>query len=163
MSTLAGPVIAPADERHLDALMAVMRTSFVADFGEAWSAPQLLGTLGLGSSFARRAINSREETIGFTLARAAGPEVELLLIAVNPLQRGKGVGRLLLEAACRDSWRRGAGEIFLEVRENNAAARGLYSQVGFVDIGRRPNYYVGSAGQRFAAITMRRNLAILSA
>ncbi len=143
--------------------MAVMRTSFVADFGEAWSAPQLLGTLGLGSSFARRAINSREETIGFTLARAAGPEVELLLIAVNPLQRGKGVGRLLLEAACRDSWRRGAGEIFLEVRENNAAARGLYSQVGFVDIGRRPNYYVGSAGQRFAAITMRRNLAILSA
>ena len=163
MSTLAGPVIAPADERHLDALMAVMRAGFDPDFGEAWSSPQLFGTLGLGTSFARRAINAQDETIGFTLSRAAGPEVELLLIAVEPRRRGQGIGRLLLETACTDAWRRGAGEIFLEVRENNTPARALYRQSGFVEVGRRANYYTGSNGQRFAAITMRRNLALLSA
>jgi [ribosomal protein S18]-alanine N-acetyltransferase len=158
MSTLAGPVILPADERHLDALMAVMRASFDTSFGEAWSALQLAGTMAMPSSFARQAIDARGDVTGFTLCRAAGPEVELLLIAVEPRRRTRGLGQLLLEAACRDAWRRGAGEIFLEVRENNAAARALYRKSGFVDIGRRADYYAGSAGGRFAAITMRRQL-----
>ncbi len=159
MSTLAGPVIAPADERHLDALMEVMRASFDDEFGEAWSALQLAGTISLGSSFARQALDTAGATIGFSLSRAAGPEVELLLIAVCPGQRGGGIGRMLVETACLDAVRRGAVDLFLEVRENNAAARGLYRRSGFVDIGRRANYYIGSDGQRYAAITMRRSLA----
>ncbi len=162
MSTLAGPVIAPADERHLDALMEVMRASFDDEFGEAWSALQLAGTIGLGSSFARQALNAAGNTIGFSLSRAAGPEVELLLIAVRPAERGNGIGRTLIETACLDAVRRGAIDLFLEVRENNAAARGLYTRSGFVDIGRRANYYMGGDGQRYAAITMRRCLTDLS-
>lgn len=158
MSTLAAPAIMAADERHLDALMVVMRASFEPDFGEAWSALQLAGTITMPSSFARQAIDARGLATAFTLCRAAGPEVELLLIAVDPRQRRSGLGRLMLETACRDAWRRGAGEVFLEVRENNLSARGLYQKAGFVDIGRRADYYAGSEGMRFAAITMRRQL-----
>ena len=158
MSTLAPPVIAPADERHLDALMNVMRASFDAEFGEAWSMLQLAGTIGLPNSFARQAINSHGIATGFTLCRAAGPEVELLLIAVDPQERGLGTGRLLLENVCRDAFLRGASEVFLEVRENNHAARALYRKAGFVDVGRRPDYYAGSTGERFGAFTMRRGL-----
>lgn len=158
MSTLAGPLVAPADERHLEALMTVMRVAFDPAFGEAWSALQLAGTLGMASSFARQAIDARGNITGFTLCRSAGPEVELLLIAVNPVERGEGIGRLLLDTACRDTWRRGAGEIFLEVRENNAPARALYQSAGFIDVGRRGDYYAGAAGGRFDAITMRRRL-----
>lgn len=158
MSTLAPPFIAPADERHLDALMAVMRASFDSSFGEAWSALQLAGTLGLPNSFARRSIGSTGNVTGFTLCRAAGPEVELLLIAVHPDQRGNGIGNLLMGQACHDALLRGASEIFLEVRDNNQPARSLYQQNGFVDVGVRPNYYTGATGARFGAITMRRGL-----
>ena len=158
MSTLAGAIITHADERHLGALMTVMRASFDPHHGEAWSTRQLGGTMGMGSSFARQAVGVGDVTIGFTLCRAAGPEVELLLIAVHPQERGHGLGHLLLQTACNDALQRGASEVFLEVRENNAAARGLYQRSGFIEIGRRADYYAGSSGDRFAAITMRRNL-----
>jgi ribosomal-protein-alanine N-acetyltransferase len=35
----------------------------------------------------------------------------------------------------------GAEEIFLEVRESNAAARALYAGFGFREVGRRARYY----------------------
>lgn len=162
MSTLAGPAIIFADERHLAALMAVMRVAFESRYGESWSALQLAGTMGMTSSFARQALGPDGTARGFTLCRAAGPEVELLLIAVDPAERRKGYGFSLMQAACDDAYRRGASELFLEVRENNTAARHLYSRTGFVDVGRRPDYYSGSAGERFAAITMRRQLGDLS-
>jgi ribosomal-protein-alanine N-acetyltransferase len=158
MSTVAGPAIVMADERHLDALMTVMRASFDAIYGEAWSALQLAGTLGQPGSFARQALDHRNVAAGFTLCRVAGPEVELLLIAVDPQHRGQGIGRSLLETVCNDAYRRGASDLFLEVRENNLAARALYQQCRFVDVGRRADYYAGSAGDRYAAITMRRRL-----
>ena len=162
MSTLAPPVIAPADERHLTALMAVMRDSFDSNFGEAWSALQLAGTLGMESSFARQSIDQRGTCVGFTLCRAAGPEVELLLIAVHPDKRGSGIGKLLIEKACHDAFLRGASEIFLEVRDNNHPAQSLYRRSGFVDVGQRPDYYTGVTGERFGAITMRRGLDSLT-
>lgn len=159
LSTLAGPVVTFADERHLEALMDVMRASFDAAYGEAWSALQLAGTLGQSTSFARQAVHDHDAVAaGFTLCRTAGPEVEVLLIAVRPEQRGRGVGALLLDTACNDAVKRGASEIFLEVRENNLSARALYRKTGFVDVGRRPDYYAGSLGDRYAAITMRRQL-----
>jgi len=159
MSTVAGPAILAADLRHLDALMLVMHSSFEPHFGEAWSARQLSGTLELASSFARQALAEGDTTIGFSLCRSAGPEVELLLIAVCPELRGRGIGRLLIDKAADDAVRGGADELFLEVRENNLAARRLYKSAGFFDVGRRPDYYAGASGARFAAITMRRRLA----
>lgn len=162
VNPLVSPVITSADARHIDALMAVMRASFDPAFGEAWSALQLGSTLALDSSYARQALDSAGTAQGFTLSRSAGPEVELLLIAVHPGQRGNGVGRALLQAACQDAARRGALEIFLEVRENNHAALGLYRRAGFVEVGRRPEYYTGLTGSHFAALTMRRNIDYLT-
>ncbi len=158
VSPIAPLVVAPADARHLDALMVVMRASFDPAFGEAWSALQLGGTLALDNSFARQAIDAAGVAQGFTLSRSAGPEVELLLIAVHPGQRGAGLGRALVHAACHDAAVRGALEIFLEVRENNQAALALYREAGFLEVGRRPDYYAGAMGTRFAALTMRRRL-----
>jgi ribosomal-protein-alanine N-acetyltransferase len=158
LSPDAAPEIVGADARHLEALMVVMRASFDPAFGEAWSALQLGGTMALDSSFARQAIDAAGVAQGFTLSRSAGPEVELLLIAVHPGQRGLGLGRSLVHTACHDAVLRGAEEIFLEVRENNQAALALYRQAGFQEVGRRPDYYAGASGARFAALTMRRRL-----
>ncbi len=156
MSSLADPMIVAADERHIDALMQVMRSSFDSRYGEAWSALQLGGSLAMTGSFARQLLSARSDIAGFTLCRSAGPEIELLLIAVAPSHRGQGLGAMLVQAAIKDAVQRGASDIFLEVRENNLAARSLYRKAGFIEVGRRANYYAGSGGDRFAAITMRR-------
>jgi [ribosomal protein S18]-alanine N-acetyltransferase len=159
MTILTRPQISHADARHLDALMAVMTGSFDPLYGEAWTASQVAGSLLLTGSFARHATDASGRTIGFTLARAASAEVELLLIAVEPQLRGGGMGRQLVEQVVVDARARGASEVFLEVRENNVAARHLYRSAGFVDVGRRPDYYAGSSGERYSAITMRRSIS----
>jgi ribosomal-protein-alanine N-acetyltransferase len=161
MSTVAGPVIVAADERHLEALMGVMRSSFDPAYGEAWSALQLAGTLGLAGSFARQALDGAGRTIGFALCRSAGPEVELLLVAVAPEERGQGLGRMLVETITEDAVRYGASDLFLEVRENNQIARQLYQSLGFAEVGRRADYYAGTGETRFAAVTMKRMIATL--
>jgi ribosomal-protein-alanine N-acetyltransferase len=146
--------IVPADERHLEAMMAVMHAAFDPRYGEAWSAAQLAATLSLPGSWARVAVLGTE-VAGFSLCRAAGPEVELLLIAVSPAHRRRGVAARLLARAQEDALGRGASELFLEVREDNHAARQLYVASRFFEVGQRPNYYSGKDGSRRAAISMR--------
>ena len=163
MATAVDPAqisIVPADERHLEALMSVMHAAFDPLYGEAWSSAQLAATLTLPGSWARLAF-SGTQAAGFSLSRAAGPEVELLLIAVSPVFRRQGVASRLLVRAQEDALARGASEMFLEVREDNHAARQLYETWRFREVGRRPDYYGGPDGGRRAAITMRFLLADL--
>jgi ribosomal-protein-alanine N-acetyltransferase len=72
--------------------------------------------------------------------------------------RGQGLGRVLIEKTITESRMRGCSLLFLEVRENNHAARSLYHACGFMDVGRRADYYTGASGDRFAAITMQHPL-----
>jgi ribosomal-protein-alanine N-acetyltransferase len=53
----------------------------------------------------------------------------------------------------------GAKAVFLEVDEDNAAARRLYARAGFRDVGRRPGYYSQGRDHAATAVVMRRDLA----
>ncbi|WP_439544950.1 ribosomal protein S18-alanine N-acetyltransferase [Sandarakinorhabdus sp.] len=153
-------LIVPADERHLDAMMMVMHAAFDPRYGEAWSAAQLLATMAMPGCWARLALQG-SQPVGFTLCRAVTDEVELLLIAVAPQLRRQGAGSRLLARAQEDALARGCKVLFLEVREDNQAARYLYQVSGFAVIGRRADYYAGKDGSRRAAITMRFGLETL--
>ena len=75
------------------------------------------------------------------MLRVVAGEGELLRIAVHPDTRRQGVGRALLRAvlsAVADACPLG---VFLEVRASNVAARHLYAREGFVEHGRRRDYY----------------------
>lgn len=84
---------------------------------------------------------SEQGIVGYAVLVRAADEAEILNLAVAADSRRDGVGssllRSLLEAAGRD----GVTTVYLEVRESNAAARGLYAAHGFVDVGRRRRYY----------------------
>ncbi len=95
---------------------------------------------------------------GFALGRVVLDEAELLTLAVDPDQQGKGIGRRCLtdfEIAARA---KGSGRAMLEVAETNAAARGLYLSSGFREDGVRKAYYRAADGARIDAILMSKSL-----
>lgn len=150
------------DEAKLDAVMAVMDASFDPHWREAWTRGQISDSLQMPSTFLMlgdengRAI-ARGTSTSFVLSRQALDEEELLLIAVTPDARGRGVGTRLLESYFAAARMRGVQRILLEMRANNPAYA-LYSRAGFVPIGTRPRYYQAADGQAIDAITFARAL-----
>jgi ribosomal-protein-alanine N-acetyltransferase len=78
---------------------------------------------------------------GYAIAFAVGEDGEVLNVAVDPSFRGKGLAGQMLDALLIELAARGVRKAFLEVRESNAAALGLYGSRGFTEIGRRRAYY----------------------
>lgn len=76
---------------------------------------------------------------GFIVGKQAGPEWEIENIVAAIARRGFG-SSLMAEFLDRvRMW--GAQSVVLEVRAANATARRFYEIKGFVETGRRPNYY----------------------
>ena len=84
-----------------------------------------------------------------------GTQADVLTIAVAQGYWGRGIGSALLGALIAAAVERGCAEVFLEVREDNPRARGLYLRRGFEEIGVRRGYYQPSGVN---AIVMRKDL-----
>ena len=138
----------------LPAVMTIMNGAFSPRYGEAWTRSQCAGILPMaGVSLVLAHDNGREQPVGFSLFRTVADEAELLLLAVAPDQQGRGIGRLLLEQFVDRARAAGASRVHLEVRDGNPAVR-MYRLAGFRPAGRRPNYYRGSDGRQYDAITL---------
>lgn len=146
--------IATARVGDVAAVMRVMEASFNPVYGEAWSTAQLLTLFALPSARVAIAWDS-ERACGFSAARMAGPESELLLLAVDPADRGRGIGKQLMDDWQAWATEQGAEDYFLEMRADNDAVH-LYERAGFSECGRRAAYYRGQDGVMRDAITMRR-------
>nr|AYJ09234.1 esterase [uncultured bacterium] len=96
---------------------------------------------------------------GFILCRTVLDEAEILTLAVNPTARRSGLGLRLVEAAAGLAARTGALRLFLEVAEDNPAARGLYARAGFKAEGRRKAYYARKDAPAVDALILSLNLA----
>lgn len=83
--------------------------------------------------------------IGFIVVRILGPEWEIENVAVLPAARRRGIGAHLVSAVLAQAEHRHAESIVLEVRASNAAARGLYTRAGFLEVGYRRGYYAHPA------------------
>ena len=154
---MTGPLtLHPGTAADLPEVMATMDASFDRRFGEAWTERQCAGILllsGVWLTLAR--VGGRPA--GFALNRVVVDEAELLLLGVRPSYRRAGVGRALLMASVTASEGRGAVRMHLEVRDGNPAML-VYSRAGFRQSGRRKQYYFGSAGRSFDALTLSRDL-----
>lgn len=93
--------------------------------------------------------------LGWAGAMVVGGTAEILTVGVIPEARRSGVARLLLADLLAQAIRRGATEVFLEVRVDNVAALALYASDSFERVGVRRGYYDGG---RVDAVTMRRDL-----
>lgn len=91
--------------------------------------------------------------VGYSLVglRAGSTKARLYSIALDPAQKGRGLGRLLLRASERAASAHGATMLRLEVRADNVEAIRLYEKNGYKPFGRYEEYYEdGGEAIRFA-------------
>ena len=96
----------------------------------------------------------------FALLRVTLDEAEVLTVATAPEHRRKGLARAVLAQAETAVQTLGAAVIFLEVAEDNDAARALYAQAGYAQIGRRPGYYLPKDAAPVAALVLRKAVVV---
>ncbi len=106
------------------------------DMAELLASPGVAGLL----------LQTNGEDAGLALWRTAADEAELLTLAVQRGRWRRGIGRTLLGWVVDRVREQGAQTLFLEVGADNAAARSLYAQAGFAEVGRRAGYYRRDGG-----------------
>ena len=151
--SLAQVRIESGGHRDLDAVIAIMDLAFDDRFGEAWTRSQCAGILpmpGVALSMARTASG---QTVGFALRRIIAGDGELLLLAVDPVHRRRGIGLELLRKFIAEAREEGSSRVHLEVRDGNPAVD-MYQSMGFKTVGRRRKYYHGRTGGQFDALTL---------
>jgi ribosomal-protein-alanine N-acetyltransferase len=131
--------IRPATVSDLPAMMLLEKTAATAAH---WSAEQYEGLFR--SSEPNRValvLNEERDLKAFVIARVVRDEWEIENIAVAGAAQRRGLGTRLLGELLESARAKGAKAIFLEVRESNHAARGLYEKWAFLESGRRRRYY----------------------
>lgn len=131
-----------ANPDDVPAIMALERSIFLTD---AWSERSMLSEVTGEHGYYLVAFEpdtpERIDAYAGLLAPRGGGDGDIQTIAVAPHARRHGLGRTLMLAMIAEARRRGAREVFLEVRADNPGAQTLYQQLGFEEIGVRPKYY----------------------
>ncbi len=82
-----------------------------------------------------------DRVVGYIGSQTVCGETDVMNIAVHPDRRRRGLGEILIEQLIVELKKRGSISLTLEVRASNEPAIGLYTKLGFRQVGRRPNYY----------------------
>ncbi len=128
-------------------------------FAHPWSIAEFEQLLSASETLADAALGGKDQALfGFILSRLAGDESEILTVATDPPHRKSGIGSKLLTAHLAKLAARRVKHVFLEVDQNNTAARALYARFGFQQVGERKAYYRTSDGDRATALVMRLDL-----
>jgi [ribosomal protein S18]-alanine N-acetyltransferase len=151
----AAPLIQPIGVERSADCAAIHAMSFARpweeiDFEQLFIAP---------GTFADGAIETKgEQLAGFVLSRIAADEAEILTLAVAPEWRRCGVATSLLAPHLSGLAANRVARLFLEVDAENIAARALYANFGFQEVGERKAYYRAADARMTGALVMRRNL-----
>jgi ribosomal-protein-alanine N-acetyltransferase len=123
---------------------------------EAWSVAAYHAELADVRNRYYIAVEGEEgELLGWAGVLVGADQAEILTVGVVPSARRHGLARDMLSSLYDEARRRGARELFLEVRVDNAGAIALYENESFAAIDRRRGYYDHG---RVDAVVMRREL-----
>jgi ribosomal-protein-alanine N-acetyltransferase len=139
------------------AIAQLSRDQIERGLGWRWTAPRVLRSiLDVHSNVivAPAAHGSRGELAGFGIMKYHDEEAHLLLLAVEPAVRRRGLGAALLGWLEASAQVAGIGTIYLEARASNGGARAFYRQLGYREIQQVEGYYSG----REASVRIARDL-----
>ena len=132
----AGPTVSPMTEQDLPAVLAIEAASFPVP----WTEVMFRAEFGRDFAFCR-VIRDGAIAVAYAIFWVTTDELNLHILAVDPAQRGRGLGVALMDAMHAEAIRHGARRALLEVRVSNASAIALYARCGYASIGRRRGYY----------------------
>lgn len=119
-------------------------------FNEVWSTKAFLDLIELPATFGFLC-SVEDQPAGFILCQGDGEEAEIITIATHGEFRRQGVAQALLDGAFERT-----EVMFLEVAEDNVAARRLYEKNGFQTVGIRKKYYKRSSHTFIDALILRK-------
>lgn len=145
--------IRPVASADLKAILDIETTQFGVD---AWNAEMVTAELVAPYNRYFAAVDKDDAVLGYGGISLAFEDADVHTIGVaEPYQR-RGIGRALMVHMWETALALGVRRMFLEVREDNTAALGLYTSLGFESIGKRENYYKDGS----AALVMRKLAAL---
>ncbi len=109
-------------------------------FRDPWSEKSIAGELDNPLSLWLVAVDGGR-LLGYVGSQTVLDETDMMNIAVAKEDRRRGVARALILELVNQLAQQGSRSLTLEVRASNQGAIALYQSLGFVQIGRRPNYY----------------------
>lgn len=123
----------------------------------AFTVPRPWSAVEFQDLLSEKTVHVFSQEMGFLLVRILADEAEILTLSVDPQARRQGIARSLLDEFTESAGEMGVNRVFLEVAEQNTAARQLYQAAGFRESGLRKNYYQSATGPRESAIVMTRD------
>ena len=124
------------NETHVAAIAALEKLCF----SDPWSENSIAGELNNRLSYWLVALEDGE-VVGYIGSQSVLGESDMMNVAVHPDHRRKGIAEALIDALSAVLRERGNVCLTLEVRASNEPAKALYEKLGFIQVGRRPNYY----------------------
>lgn len=120
----------------------------------SWTAPRVLRSLldrstnvvvasGIEGDAEKDAEKVGTHMLGFGIMKYRDDEAHLLLLAVHAEAGRRGVGSALVQWLERSALVAGIGQVYLEARITNTAARAFYAKLGYREIQTLPGYYQG--------------------
>ena len=97
-------------------------------------------------------LDQDNQPLGYYIGMTVLDEVTLMDIVVSKAHQGNGLGQSLLLHFIEQCNQNNIKQIWLEVRESNAAAIHLYDNAGFILVEQRVNYYPSAKGKEDALI-----------
>ena len=128
--------VVPMTEAHVAQVAALEQVCF----SDPWSENSVRSELENPLSTWLIALEG-ETVLGYVGSQTVLDEADIMNVAVAPDHRRQGIARLLLERLEEALRARNVHSLTLEVRASNEPAKALYASLGYVQVGRRPNYY----------------------
>ena len=100
-------------------------------------------------------LEREQSIIGYGVMSVGVGECHILNLCVQPQSQRSGYGRTILDHLMDLAIKHDAEVAFLEVRPSNKAAKQLYANAGFNEVGVRRNYYPARFGREDAVIMAR--------
>ncbi len=110
-------------------------------FSDPWSENSVASELDNPLSLWLVAVQGGK-VLGYVGSQSVLGEADMMNLAVDPAARRLGLGRAIVEALVAALGNNGVHSLTLEVRASNLPAQKLYESLGFLQVGRRPNYYL---------------------
>ncbi len=123
-------------------IAAMSRELIECGLGWSWTPQRVLRSIGDAATNVALARHAGRRA-GFGIMKYHDDEAHLLLLAVLPAHARRGVGSALMAWLERVALEAGIGQVYLEARVTNGAARAFYRRLGYLEIQTVPGYYQG--------------------